>query len=115
MYDVLHTHLVNLTGSNACPTVTATPETVKAAFTKESDIFAENGIRYLDPILNLQDQKICADQMFKALRPVLGVSREENERALEAGFKALEECEATSAARHAKPSTNSSGRTASGS
>jgi hypothetical protein len=24
MYDVLHTHLVNLTGSNACPTVTAT-------------------------------------------------------------------------------------------
>src|ERR1700744_1256516 len=47
MYDVLHTHLVNLTGSNACPTVTATPETVKAAFTKESDIFAEHGILYL--------------------------------------------------------------------
>src|ERR1700729_1332513 len=37
MYDVLHSHLVNLTGSNACPTVTATPETVKAAFTKESE------------------------------------------------------------------------------
>jgi hypothetical protein len=28
---------------------------VKAAFTKESDIFTENGIVYLDPILNLQD------------------------------------------------------------
>ena len=47
MYDVLHSHLVNLTGSNACPTVTATPETVKAAFTKESDIFAENGVAYM--------------------------------------------------------------------
>jgi predicted CoA-substrate-specific enzyme activase len=93
MYDVLHTHLVNLTGSNACPTVTATPEVVKAAFTKESDIFAENGILYLDPILNLQDKKICADQMYKAWAPVLGVSREENERAIEAGFKALHECE----------------------
>src|SRR5246127_3080116 len=93
MYDVLHTHLVNLTGSNACPTVTATPETVKAAFTKESDIFAENDIVYMDPILNLQDQKICADQMFKAWGPVLGVSREENERALEIGFKALADCE----------------------
>ncbi|MBV9484320.1 MAG: CoA activase, partial [Acidobacteria bacterium] len=33
MYDVLHTPLVKLQGSNACPTVTATPETVKAAFT----------------------------------------------------------------------------------
>jgi predicted nucleotide-binding protein (sugar kinase/HSP70/actin superfamily) len=94
MYDVLHSHLVNLTGSNACPTVTATPETVKAAFTKESDIFAENGVRYMDPILNLQDEKICADQMFKAWAPVLGVSREENERAVAVGFKSLHECEA---------------------
>jgi predicted CoA-substrate-specific enzyme activase len=94
MYDVLHTPLVNLTGSNACPTVTATPEVVKAAFTKESEIFADNGISYIDPILNLQDQRICADQMFKAWGPVLGLSREENERALDAGFKALLECEA---------------------
>jgi predicted nucleotide-binding protein (sugar kinase/HSP70/actin superfamily) len=93
MYDVLHTPLVNLTGSNACPTVTATPEVVKAAFTKESDIFAENGIVYLDPILNLQDQKICADQMFKAWAPFLGLSREENDRAIAAGFKALSDCE----------------------
>lgn len=93
MYDVLHSHLVNLTGSNACPTVTATPETVKAAFTKESDIFAENGVSYIDPILNLQDQKLCADQMFKAWGPHLGLSREENERAIAAGFSALHECE----------------------
>src|SRR5271165_6000840 len=94
MYDVLHTPLVNLTGSNACPTVTATPETVKAAFTKESDVFAEHGVAYLDPILNLQDQKQCANQMFKAWGPVLGLSREENDRAIDVGFKALLECEA---------------------
>jgi predicted CoA-substrate-specific enzyme activase len=94
MYDVLHTSLVNLTGSNACPTVTATPETVKAAFMKESDIFTEHGITYIDPILNLQDQRICADQMFKAWGPILGLSREENERALDVGFKALADCEA---------------------
>lgn len=94
MYDVLHTPLVNLTGSNACPTVTATPEVVKAAFTKESDIFAENGMVYLDPILNLQDQKICADQMYKAWSSILGLSREENDRAIAAGFKALFDSEA---------------------
>jgi predicted CoA-substrate-specific enzyme activase len=93
MYDVLHTPLVNLTGSNACPTVTATPEVVKAAFTKESDIFTENGMLYIDPILNLQDRNICAEQMLKAWGPILGLSREENERALDAGFKALADCE----------------------
>lgn len=94
MYDVLHTNLVNLTGSNACPTVTATPNAVKAAFTKESDLFAENGMVYLDPILNLQDQKVCADQMYKAWAPLLGLSREESDRALEAGFNALSDYEA---------------------
>jgi predicted nucleotide-binding protein (sugar kinase/HSP70/actin superfamily) len=94
MYDVLHTPLVNLTGSNACPTVTATPKAVKAAFTKESDLFTENGIVYLDPILNLQDRKIRADQMFKAWSPMLGLSREENERAITIGFEALDQYEA---------------------
>jgi predicted CoA-substrate-specific enzyme activase len=94
MYDVLHTSLVNLTGSNACPTVTATPNAVKAAFTKESDLFTENGITYLDPILNLQDRKICADQMYKAWSPLLGLSREENDRAIAVGFEALDKYEA---------------------
>ncbi len=89
MYDVLHTPLVNLTGSNACPTVTATPNAVKAAFTKESDIFAENNMTYLDPILNTRDERICAEQMFQAWAPHLGLSREENTRAIEAGYKAL--------------------------
>ena len=93
MYDVLHTPLVNLTGSNACPTVTATPNVVKAAFTKESDLFAENGISYLDPILNLQDKRICAEQMYRAWMPLLGLSREENDRAIEAGFRSLEDSE----------------------
>ncbi len=94
MYDVLHTPLVNLTGSNACPTVTATPNAVKAAFTKESDLFGENGITYLDPILNLQDRKICADQMYRAWSPILGLSREENDRAIAVGFDALDQYEA---------------------
>jgi len=47
----------------------------------------------MDPILNLQDEKICADQMFKAWAPVLGVTRDENERAIAVGFKSLQECE----------------------
>src|SRR6202046_588385 len=93
MVDVLHTPLVNLTGSNACPTVTACPETVKAAYTKESDVFAEHNVKYVNPVLNLQDRKLLAHQMFTAFQPLLGLSPEENQRAIEAGYKALEEYE----------------------
>jgi predicted nucleotide-binding protein (sugar kinase/HSP70/actin superfamily) len=93
MVDVLHTPLVNLTGSNACPTVTACPETVKAAFTKENDVFAENNVKYVNPVLNFQDRKLLGHQMFTAFQHLLGLSPEENERAIEAGYKALQEYE----------------------
>jgi predicted CoA-substrate-specific enzyme activase len=93
MYDVLHTRLVNLQGSNACPTVTATPETVKAAFTKETDVFAEHGIRYLNPILNCANRTLCAQQMFETFRDYLGLSYEENDRAIAVGFQQLENYE----------------------
>jgi predicted nucleotide-binding protein (sugar kinase/HSP70/actin superfamily) len=90
MIDVLTTHLKCTTGSNACPTVTATPDAVKAAFTKETNVFADNGIEYLDPILNLADRKLFALQMYRAWGPVLGVSEEENDRAIDVAFKAQE-------------------------
>lgn len=93
MIDVLQTFMKKCTGSNACPTVTATPDAVKAAFTKENNVFADNGIRYLDPILNLADRKLFAYQMFQAWAPVLGLSEKENQRAVETGYQALEEHE----------------------
>src|ERR1700732_5105986 len=95
MYDVLHSPLVKLQGSNACPTVTATPETVKAAFTKENDVFAENNVKYIDPVLNFSDRKLFAFQMLQVWQPVLGLSQEENDRAVESGFAALNEYESS--------------------
>jgi predicted CoA-substrate-specific enzyme activase len=94
MYDVLHSPLVKIVGANACPTVTATPETVKAAFTKENDVFGEHNVKYIDPVLNFADRKLFAYQMLQALQPVLGLSQEENDRAVESGFKALHDYEA---------------------
>jgi predicted CoA-substrate-specific enzyme activase len=93
MYDVLHSPLVKIVGANACPTVTATPETVKAAFTKENDVFAEHNVKYIDPVLNFADRKLFAHQMLQALQPILGLSQEENDRAVESGFAALKEYE----------------------
>jgi predicted CoA-substrate-specific enzyme activase len=93
MYDVLHSPLAKIVGTNACPTVTTTPETVKAAFTKENDVFGENNIQYIDPVLNFADRKLFAYQMLQAWQPVLGLSPEENQRAIESGFDALKDYE----------------------
>ena len=95
MYDVLHSPLEKLTGTNACPTVTATPETVKAAFTKENDVFRENNLQYINPVLNFSNRKLFAHQMLQAWQPVLGLSPEENDRAVESGFVALGEYESS--------------------
>jgi predicted nucleotide-binding protein (sugar kinase/HSP70/actin superfamily) len=70
--------------------VAITPEVVKAAFTKESDVFQDYGIRYLSPMINLDDRKLFARQMFRAWEPILGVSEEESRRAIEEGFKAYD-------------------------
>src|SRR5206468_8058340 len=93
MFDVLSSPLQKITGSNACPTVTATPETVKAAFTKENNVFAEHNVKYVDPVLNFADRKLFAHQMLQAFQPILGLSQEENDRAVEVGYKALADYE----------------------
>jgi predicted nucleotide-binding protein (sugar kinase/HSP70/actin superfamily) len=90
MIDALPSELVNTQSNRACPTVTTTPEAVKAAFTKEGDLFAQNGIRYLDPLLNLDQPRFLEKQMFDAFKDILGLTREENHRAIEEGYKALD-------------------------
>jgi predicted nucleotide-binding protein (sugar kinase/HSP70/actin superfamily) len=89
MVDVLHTSLTRLQGSNACPTVTVTPETAKAAFTKESNVFAELGVRYLCPLVNFGDRALLCHQMFDAWAPILGLSEDENRRAVDVAFDSL--------------------------
>ncbi len=89
MLDVLRSPLVEVQAKNACPTVSITPEAVKASFCKESDLFVEKGIRYLNPLVNLDDRKLFTRQMFCCWGPVLGLSEPENERAVESGIKAL--------------------------
>jgi predicted nucleotide-binding protein (sugar kinase/HSP70/actin superfamily) len=86
MFDVLDTHLTHTLGTNACPTVIATPQAARAAFRTGTDAFEERGIRWLSPQVNLADHKLLARQMYECWKPLLGVSPEENERAVEQGF-----------------------------
>jgi activator of 2-hydroxyglutaryl-CoA dehydratase/predicted nucleotide-binding protein (sugar kinase/HSP70/actin superfamily) len=89
MVDVLHTSLAHLQGSNACPTVTVTPEAAKAAFTKEGDVFAQNGVRYLCPMINFADRPLLCKQLFQAWGPLLGLSEDEHRRAVDVAFREL--------------------------
>ena len=69
--------------SRACPTVTATPASVKAAFTKEGNLFEEKGLIWKDTLICLDDPKIAHRQMFDDWNDILGLSEEENYRAVE--------------------------------
>ena len=90
MIDCLTTDLVHVQDTRACPTVSATPAAVKAAFTKEGDVFTEKGVRYLDPIVNMSQPGVLARELFETFRDLFGLSLEENARAVEEGYKALE-------------------------
>ena len=48
---------------------------------------------YLHPMVNLSDRKLFTQQMLQCWQPLLGLSEEENERAVEEGFKAWHEYE----------------------
>ena len=75
--------------SSACPTVAATPEVVKAAFTKEEDLFAKHGLKFLAPHLNMGEPALFEQQMYLFSSKLFGLSKPENSGAMEAGFNAL--------------------------
>ncbi len=89
MIDCLTSDLKNTQASRSCPTVATTPEAVKAAFTKEGDLFAEKGITFLDTFVNISKPDVFERQMHEQFRDVLGVSPEENARAVAEGYRAL--------------------------
>jgi len=90
MVDALTSDLVNTQSRRACPTVTATPEAVKAAFIKEGDLFQQLGVSYLNPIANVDEPRLLEKQMFEVFKDILGLTPEENHRAVEEGYKAMD-------------------------
>src|SRR6266704_2454831 len=90
MIDDLPSDLVNAQSHRACPTVTATPAATKAAFIKESDLFKEMGVEFLNPLINCGKPFHFERQMFDTFREILGLSPEENNRASQEAVKAME-------------------------
>jgi activator of 2-hydroxyglutaryl-CoA dehydratase/predicted nucleotide-binding protein (sugar kinase/HSP70/actin superfamily) len=88
MIDALQSHLSNTQSNRACPTVTATPAAVKAAFTKEGDLFAELGVQYISTFVNVDEPRLLEKQMFEEWKDILGLTQAENERAVAAAYEA---------------------------
>ena len=85
--SILHGHVVDTV---TCTRVMAGPESVKAGFMKERDVFAENGIVYASPFASLGDRNMVADQLYSSLKDSFDLDMEETERAVQAGFLALD-------------------------
>ncbi len=75
----------------SCPRVTAAPENIKAGFLKERDVFAENGIRYIAPLVSLGEPLLVPKQLYEAFKDVLpGLTFGETKRAVQKGHEALD-------------------------
>ncbi|MDX6554606.1 MAG: hypothetical protein QOD86_801 [Miltoncostaeaceae bacterium] len=90
MIDAIPSTLKKTQGCRACPTVTATPEAVKAAFTKESNLFDEMGVRYINTFVNVDEPRLLEKQMWDEFQGILGLTRDEHRRAVDVGFEALD-------------------------
>lgn len=88
MFDVLTSPLEYCAGSNACPSGSATPEAVKAAFYRKVNWFQKAGVQYLNPVLDLTDRDLFKYQMFECWKELLHLDWEENARAIDAAFAA---------------------------
>jgi predicted nucleotide-binding protein (sugar kinase/HSP70/actin superfamily) len=74
----------------ACPRVMAGPENIKAGFLKEKDVFAQNGIRYVSPLVSLGEPLLVPKQLYEEFKDILpGLTFDETKRAVEEGYEAL--------------------------
>src|SRR3954469_6647608 len=84
------TFIVNQMDTASCPVVSGTPKVIRAAFTKETDFFAERKISYLDTAVTLNEPLMCKKQMFDEWGPLLGLTADESDFAIDHAFKAVQ-------------------------
>jgi len=78
-------------GQRACPIVSGTPKVVRAAFTKERDLFALQEVAYVDHALHFEDRVLLEAQLWQSWGKRLDLSHDENHWAVERAWEALAE------------------------
>ena len=86
----VNSYMTHVVDTACCPIVSGAPEVMKAAFTKENDFFAERGMTYFDPAMTLNEPTLFKKQMFEAFEPILHMTEDESDFALDQGWKALD-------------------------
>ncbi len=86
MFDVLTTQVEDCVASSACPSGSATPEAVKAAFSRTVNWFQDAGVQYLNPVLDMKDRELFKYQMFNCWKDLLQLDWQENSRAVDIAF-----------------------------
>ncbi|HHO53605.1 MAG TPA: CoA activase [Deltaproteobacteria bacterium] len=81
--------LTHTMDNTSCTIVAGSPNVVKAAFTKEVDFFAREGVEYVDPSLTFMEPNLLKAAMFGTWGPRLGITEDESDFAVEQGFAAL--------------------------
>jgi activator of 2-hydroxyglutaryl-CoA dehydratase/predicted nucleotide-binding protein (sugar kinase/HSP70/actin superfamily) len=83
------TFVSNIIDSTCCTVVAGTPKVIRAAFTKEVDFFAKQGITFVDPVLNLSEPNLFNEQMWQAWARPLWITHDEHDHALGQAWQAL--------------------------
>ena len=79
----------NVMDKTSCPIVAGVPDVMKAAFTKETDFFAQRGIEYVDPAVSFAEMHLTARRMFEVWGPRLKATEDESDHAHREAMKAL--------------------------
>ncbi len=82
-----------------CPRDMAAPENIRAGFQKERDLFRDNGITYLTPLVSLAEPEVVPRQLYDALKDVFDLDQSETRAAVAAGYRALDAFERTMRAK----------------
>ena len=78
--------------SLSCPRVMAGPENIKAGFTRERDVFAQEQIAYISPLVCLAEPRLVPKQLHQSLAGAIpGLTYAETAKAVAAGYAALEQ------------------------
>ncbi|HUH05449.1 MAG TPA: acyl-CoA dehydratase activase-related protein, partial [Kofleriaceae bacterium] len=89
------TFVENVMDTASCPVVSGTPKVLRAAFTKETDFFAERKIGYLDPAITMDERLMMKQQLFDTFGERLQITEDENDWAVEQAWKAMKEFDRT--------------------
>ncbi len=81
-------------GQTSCPIIAGTPKVVYSAFTKEKNLFEEKGIDYVEDALNFDNRELLKKQLFDTWGSKLRITKDENDWAVEQGWKALDKNDA---------------------